>query len=286
MPVLYSLSKKVEENNSVLQVKKLNCQSDGSCKVMSWNVWSILNDNKLNNFLLVLQDNDIMIACISETWFDSNNGKFTATIKNAAFDIIHAYREKKRGGGSAIIYKKTLQGKPGEASSSKYSSFEYSYMLFDTDTRSKTLIVSLYRKQEINCKVFCHELEGLMSSIFNKADVVILTGDFNVWGEITDNTDNIGLLHLMNSYGLSQLVNEPTHRSGHTLDHLYVNRCQINISAEVVNGTFGITTDHFPVLFNIPCRKKQQTEKVTSFRRTKDIDQKELKSDLKNMHRW
>ena len=150
-------------------------------------------------------------------------------------------------------------------------------MLFETDRRSKTLIVCIYRKQEINCKTFCNELESLMSSIFNKGDVIILTGDFNVWGEISHNSDNIDVLHLMNSYGLSQLVNEPTHRSGHTLDHLYVNSCQINISAKVVNGTFDITTDHFPVLFDIPCSKKQQTKKITSFRRTKDINVKELK---------
>ena len=73
---------------------------------MCWNVWSILNDEKLSNYLQVLEDNNIMIACITETWFDSKEGKFTATIKNAGFEITHAHRENKRGGGVAIIYKK------------------------------------------------------------------------------------------------------------------------------------------------------------------------------------
>ena len=44
-----------------------------------------------------------MIACVTETWFDSKEGKFTATIKKAGFEITHAYRENKRGGGVAIM---------------------------------------------------------------------------------------------------------------------------------------------------------------------------------------
>ena len=46
-----------------------------------------------------------------------------------------------------------------------------------------------YRKQEIACGVFLQELEGFIETIFHKGDIVILTVDFNVWGE-TDNTNN------------------------------------------------------------------------------------------------
>ena len=74
----------------------------------------------------VLDDKEIDIACISETWFDSKTGKFTPTIRESGFKIGHDCRENKRGEGSAIIYKQSLKVKPGEASCSKYELFEYS----------------------------------------------------------------------------------------------------------------------------------------------------------------
>ena len=87
----------------------MNNLSNKSCNIMSWNVCSILNENKLKNVLQIFEDNNIDIACISETWFDSSNGKFTSTIKEAGFNIVHDHREDKRGGGSAVIYKNTLK---------------------------------------------------------------------------------------------------------------------------------------------------------------------------------
>ena len=58
-----------------------------TCKIVSWNVRSILQENKLN-FLQIIDDNGIQIACVCESWFDSSsNVKFTSMIKNAGFDM-------------------------------------------------------------------------------------------------------------------------------------------------------------------------------------------------------
>ena len=95
---------------------------------MVWNVWSILNPVKLKNVLQTLEDNDIQIACITETWFDADKGTFTSTIKDEGYKILHSPRTDKRGGGTAIIYKENLKVKEGAASSSKYQSLEFSYL--------------------------------------------------------------------------------------------------------------------------------------------------------------
>ena len=64
-----------------------------SCKILCWNVWSMMNDEKRNNIMQTLVDKDIQVACITETWFDSKNGKFTADIKEAGYELTHGFRQ-------------------------------------------------------------------------------------------------------------------------------------------------------------------------------------------------
>ena len=124
-----------------------------------WNVRSILNSTKLNEMLIILEDNDIDVAGVCETWFDAANGVFTSTIKNAGYEIIHGHREDKGGGGVAIIYKKQLKIKKGKGSTSKFKSFEFSYIIMNLSADWKILLICIYRKQEVSCKIFCDELE-------------------------------------------------------------------------------------------------------------------------------
>ena len=137
------------------------------CKILSWNVRSVLNDERLENVLQFIEDNNIMIACLCETWFDSQNGKFTAKMKEAEFEILHANRGGKRGGGVAVVYKKSLKVKPGESSSTKFTSFEFSYCCVQM-VRSKVMLVCVYRLQEVSCNIFCEELEKLYGSNISK----------------------------------------------------------------------------------------------------------------------
>ena len=48
----------------------MNNLSKSSCRILCWNVLSILNENKLSNVLQFIEDNNIQVACICETWFD------------------------------------------------------------------------------------------------------------------------------------------------------------------------------------------------------------------------
>ena len=95
-----------------------------------------------------IEDHDISIACLCETWFDSQKGKFTARIKEAGFEIVHANRDDRRGGGVAILYKKSLRVKPGEESTTKFSSFEFAYCCIQA-SRSKIVLLCIYRLQEV-----------------------------------------------------------------------------------------------------------------------------------------
>ena len=60
---------------------------------MIWNLRSLLNEIKLQSVLQIFEDNDIHIAYLCETWFESINGTFTAAIKDAGYEIVHFHRE-------------------------------------------------------------------------------------------------------------------------------------------------------------------------------------------------
>ena len=157
MSVIFRATKQSEEEHTIL-CKKLQLKlSSKNCLVMCWNVWSVLNDTKLENLLQILDDKDIGIACITETWFDTKTGKFSRAIRNHGYEPHHAFRENKRGGGAAIIYKKKLMVKEGEASASHYSSFEYSYVTLTLQSKRRLVLICVYRKQEISFGIFDQE---------------------------------------------------------------------------------------------------------------------------------
>ena len=246
---------------------------------MCWNVWSILNEPKLTNFLQIIDDNDIGIACVCESWFDSEKGIFTKTIKKRGYKLHHAYREK-RGGGSAIIYKKELAVKIGEASSTQYESFEYAYVTLTIQSKRRLLIANIYRNQEIAYTLFHDEFSAFMDKIMNRGDVLLIIGDFNVWMDVEGDMQREKLLTLMSGYGLSQMINEPTHRSGHTLDHMYINEHQVDFKHFTVNHTYGLSTDHYPLFIDIPFPKFSNTCQTVEFRKLKDVDITKFNFDL------
>ena len=108
--------------------------------------------------LQYMEDKDIQISCISETWFDAQKGKFTAKIKDAGYEIVHANRDDRGGVGVAIMYRKELQVKLGEYSTTRYSSFEFAQCTVQT-SRTKVLLLAVCRLQEISYKTFCVEFE-------------------------------------------------------------------------------------------------------------------------------
>ena len=252
------------------------------CKLMVWNVWSIANAEKLSSFLQIMDDQKIGIACITETWFDRKNGPFTKTIRDAGFEINHAFRENKRGGGSAIIYKKELSVKKGEASSSDYLSFEYSCVTLSLNVGKKMNLVSLYRKQEIAFKLFHEELTSFMDKLMKYCSCVLICGDFNVWADDEQDKDTMLLTDLMNAHGLVQRVGEPTQRSGHTLDHIYLNPYQLQCPHCVLTDDLGLTTDHNPIIVDIPSGRVEDKTRIVHYRKLKDIDLNVLRQDLQN----
>ena len=128
----------------------------------------------------------------------------------------------------------------------------------------------------------CEDLEKLLEGIFHKGDQVIITGDFNVWIE-QNSTDSAKLTRTMNAYGLEQIVDEPTHIAGHTLDHVYVNNCQMKLKCKV-GDRCDISTDHFPITFCLPQIVNNTNTETIVFRDERNMDLDALINELEEAY--
>ena len=131
---------------------------------------------------------DLDASLASETWFTNDKGKFSHTIKEKGFELYHDFRPK-RGGEVAIIYKNDLLITKGEASCSKYKSFEYVYVTCKTAVET-ILILNIYRNQEVPFTMFKEELVVLMDRVAVKGYSLLVVGDFNIWIEVEQNQDS------------------------------------------------------------------------------------------------
>ena len=123
-----------------------------------------------------------------------------------------------------------------------------------------------------------------MDKVQCKGDSLLVVGDLNVWMDVQEDKQTIELSTLMNAHGLSQVVHEPTHRGGHILDHVYVNEHQLELKHIVMDEIIGLTTDHFPVIIDIPSANTKVTNKSIFYRKTKDMDMNSFKEDLQNAY--
>ena len=217
----------------------------------------------------ILIDNEIDLAFISETWFNSQSNSITALIKSYGFEIIHVFREK-RGGGVGILWKKCLQ-KHIRFSSVKnnFDTFHYQTIIFNGTI--KTTFICIYRFQETPYSVFCEELNGLLLQI-DPSNPIILVGDFNFHFERSDIREVRCLSGVMSSLGFSQFVSGPTHKKGHTLDLLFAN--DFYFKFDDINSIDYNISDHFPIFFDVPIRPNavHLSKKQIIYRDFKSLD--------------
>lgn len=230
-------------------------------------------------------DNQILICFVSETWLTANNNDITATIKSYDFKIIHKPRrnsDKSRGGGIAIIYHGSLNLtsvfiKHGET-------FESVLAKFRDNSGENICCCCVYRPGSLT-NAFFSEFDEFVGSIFLKFTKIIICGDLNIHLDNPKLNNCQKFLELLSSYGLTQLVSQPTHKQGHLLDvvigsHKMVNADSITIS--LLDASIFPTCDHFPVTFDlIQCSGIMKNEKkVINFRNLHKINKDNFKADL------
>lgn len=244
-------------------------------RCIAWNVQSL--GNKVDDVISILSDNDIGFACISETWFSSQSNLTTSILKNSGYNIAHYFREK-RGGGVGIIWNNTLNSKVRSSSTNRsFDTFHYQCIIFHG--KFKINLMCVYRLQETSYSLFLDELDSLLSNQDPRYSLV-LTGDFNIHFEKSDQSNVKELVDLTSSFGLKQFVSGPTNNFGHTIDLLFAN-CLI-FDIEDIKPTCYNLSDHYPVFFDLPDHSgpKLSAKKSVQIRDIKSVNVPSFASDL------
>ena len=92
---------------------------------------------------------------------------------------------------------------------------------------------------------------------------------------------SIAFLDVLESMGLKQHVNTPTHTYGHTLDLIITREPDTLIQNLPTSDDF--LSDHCTVLFELYVPKPSTTCKQISYRKYGDIDVQALKNDLDSL---
>ena len=72
-------------------------------KVMLLNVRSLANNLKLHFILQTIEDNNIDITCVTESWLNEGHDHTLAILNMFGYDLSHTIRSNKRGGAVVLV---------------------------------------------------------------------------------------------------------------------------------------------------------------------------------------
>jgi len=106
----------------------------------------------------------------------------------------------------------------------------------------------------------------------------LIAGDFNFHFDVQDSPGLRKMLDLIDTFGLSQDVNEPTHSKGHCIDWLLHRPLDDVVSSCSVSHE--LTSDHFCVVFDLNVAPPLSMPIIQKRRSLRAIDRDAFRVDL------
>lgn len=243
--------------------------------------WVLINFRSINNKEeklkgLLKKNKDVLI--ITETWIKNEKEKdqVLRDMLTEEYDFVQFPREEKTGGGVAILFLKTLyEDKKINLISAKH--FEYVAVELEQTGYQPVLVIGVYRRPpKTEFKDFLREFKSLLQDVSAKCkDCIILAGDFNIWVDKNlENNYKTEFSSLLNEYSLTQHVNSPTHKKGHTLD-LVISR---NVEVSDLSVRNDDIADHCSIYFNATPKPKRRKQGEAEENEDEDESTKRLKN--------
>ena len=245
-------------------------------KCLLWNPQSL--QNKIADFISLLEDNDIDISFITESWMTSQNNQTSALLQEAGYNIFHFCRQNRKGGGVGIIARNKFIPKNGKLMA--FHTFEIFMQSFKIPNSHPLTLVVIYRHGEESQTDFIREFYSLVKFLVTNTIYFLICGDFNIHVNKPDDRLALDFNDILETFSLVQSVHEPTHKLGNTLDLIIHDPTMLSISNILIEKPD--RSDHFLVFFNISCQFDSSTKKQISFRNLKNVDFNSFRNDIEN----
>ena len=241
---------------------------------MLWNARSL--NSKLVEFISLLEDEDLDIAAVTETWMISQHSSITAELRDIGYNIYHFNRDTRKGGGVALIFRNAFNLISGKTFSSDY--FECILVTLGCNTGRKFNVLVVYRYCELPPSFFLAEFYKLLENVFINFRNIIILGDFNLHLNEKFNPTILKFHDILSSFSLSQIIEGPTHELGNTLDLVIHDTSETTISD--VHIDFSSKSDHAYIYFKIAQDIEMRVKKSVIMKDFKNVNIEYFKSDI------
>ena len=112
-----------------------------------------------------------------------------------------------------------------------YTTFEYVCV---TDISKSYRLIAIYRPPPsavngFTTATFLEEFDNFLCDISDLPGKPLIVGDINLHADDPSKTEVSQYLALLSQHDFSQVVDRPTHKGGHTLDHAFICRQDDNL---------------------------------------------------------
>ena len=270
------------ENNLVLVNRNPSfCSNSASISPLTFclvNARSV--KSKSADFTALVFDSKANLIALTETWLTTDDTAARIQITPPGYKLIDRPRTERRGGGIALLYRDSIA--VTKIKSVGEMSFEYSELYIKFETFSMRLVI-VYRapysaSHPVTARTFISELTTYSESIILSAEPLLITGDFNLHVDNPDDEEATEFLDTLESMGLKQHVNVPTHELGHLLDLVITRQCDSIILRQPTTGH--LSSDHAAVFCPLNSVKPRATVKSMTYRKLKSVDLDVFREDL------
>ena len=239
-----------------------------------WNAGSL--QNKLDDLLSLLEDEDLDVAAITETWFTTQNNNITAELGEKGFSIYHFNREIKKGGGVALIFRNNF--KLINAKTFNFDTFECILVSIGSSSGRNLNFIVIYRYCEITPSLFLTEFYNFLENIFITCKNLIILGDFNLHVNDKFNPTIVKFHDILSSFNFTQLIDNATHKLGNTLDLVLCDTSDTKVKD--VHIDFNNRSDHAYIFFKLDHTINPKPKKTVLVKNFSKIDIEHFKTDI------
>lgn len=249
-------------------------------KILHLNIRSLFAN--LAQFRAHIYDSEYDVICLSETWL-------TDSITDVAIQLNNhqLYRNDRIGrGGGLAIYVKNI-----------YNSLKINNLPLNLTEQlwikiyqrnSEIAIGVVYRPPRQPQNIFLHEFDECIGNIFTMFDSIVCCGDFNIDMLKPHCATYEHFSNVLESYGLSQVVEKPTRISHTTSSLLDLFLCSDSIkieNCEVLENS-DIASDHNLVILTVANNTIHIQEIKLNVRNLKKINGNNFNEDLLKSPLW